>query len=105
MNKNFSENRVKTNSEKLQQAKRDRDSSLATAIATGVAIAGSMIIGNNPTIANETLQEMAGMVQHFMPLVGGIGLANVGFYFKFKNDAKKLESQEQSEDEEKGMTR
>ena len=105
MNNSFKENREKSNSEKLAEAKRDRDSSLAIAIATGVAIAGSLVVGNTPAITNEVLQEASELVQHFMPLIGGIGLANVGFYLKFKHDAQKLESQEQTEDNEEEMTR
>lgn len=99
------EKKEKSYSEKLEEAKRDRDSSLFRAIICGAATAGALLVGKHPEIGNEVIQEAAGMILHFWILAAGLCAVNVVLYFLFRRDVKKLESEEHSEDKENGTAR
>ena len=88
-----SEGRLESKEEQLAESKRVRNIAFLTGLFGILLVAGSYIVSHTPSITNEVLQEMAGIVLSIIPLMCLYIGINVLVFFSFRNKAKKLSRQ------------
>ncbi len=88
---NHSERRqLLSKEEELGDCKRTKNIALTATVLGGLLVSGSAIVSHNPTITNEVVQDMAGIVQSVKSLLGLYLGIDILSFLRFRKREKEL---------------